>query len=620
MLEGIGGAVASAARAAAQAAANTVKAAAKDFSKKVTTAQKDQGGGSPPASGGGSQPASGGGSQPGGQVTGDGQGGAKTNGVETVPALWIPADNGAQTTKVAPAVYTEPADAGAGGPPVVLVDDKVPFGPPVPADLKTPADPKAGEPEPTFPELNDPVSKSQKELLDKVRADKTTDPEKKKVNEVVETTLESILGVKEAKRLKTITAQKGQATEKAEKDHGAGSPQHVTALAEEKVAGADYAEELAKADQAKGQFDVYALDPAYKTAMDKARTRINGVLAKHELQFTMPKPSGTLAEAKTSLAQRKQATTLATQARQEYEKALQSLAQLPPDYVPGQQYQAPSGPSVSAPGGEGEDTRNARNRAEHSERARIWADALLGISKGDKFIADSQVITLEQDLKLTKPGTKEHKTISDALGNAKSQQTQSGKNLNNNQKFYDLKDAEAFRDGVLLEKQLIIDRAVADLAARSPHLFQADGFTDGNQKYSGDFKEVDTKIGEDGQLYIIIRYEDKTLEIQVTFAPGKRNRGSDTQKQLDQDWRELTTDPKRCIGDVFDYAHDQVAAASAGVTQPQIAELDAEIPQLRQDYLDALARHAPPAGTSPPGFYPPGSAPAGSPSGPPLHP
>jgi hypothetical protein len=623
MLDGIGGAVASAARAAAQAAANTVKAAAKDFSKKVTTAQKDQGGGSPPASGGSSQQASGGGSQPasaGGPAAGNGQGAPQTNGVETVPALWIPPDNGAQTTKVVPAVYTEPADAGAGGPPVVLVDDQVPLGPPAPADTANPADPETGEPEPTFPELNDPVSKSLKGLLDEVRADNTTDPEKKKVNQVVEATLEFILHSKEAERLKTIADQKGQATQKAEKDYGTGSTQHVTALGEQKVAESAYAEELAKANEAKAQLDVYALDPAYKAAMGKAQTRVNGTLAKHELQFTMPTPSGTLADAKARLAQRKQATTLATQARQEYEKALQSLAQLPPGYVPGQQYQAPTGPSISAPGGEGEDTRNARNRAAHSENARIWAEAMLGISKGDKLIADSQVITLEQDLKLTKPGTKEHQIISDALGKAKTQQSQSATNLNNNQKFYNLKDAEAFRDGVLLEKQLIIDRAVADLAQRSPHLFQADGYTDGNNKYSGDFEKYETKIGKDGQLYIVIHYEHKTLEVQVTFAPGKRNRGSDTQKQLDQDWQELTTDPKRCIGNVFDYAHDRVAAASEGVIQPQIAELDAQIPQLRQDYLDALARHAPPPGSPPAGSPSAGWPPAGSPGGPPLHP
>src|SRR5688572_30885249 len=177
MLEGIGGAVASVARAAAQAAANTVKAATKDFSKKVSTAQKDQGGGSQPASSG-SQPASGDGQAAGGgQGAGAGQGAPQTNGVETVPALWIPPDNGGQTTKVVPALYTGPAEGA--GPPVVLVDGEaaagpiVPYGPTVPADPTIPADPQTGEAEPTFPELNDPVSKSLKGLLDEVRADKT---------------------------------------------------------------------------------------------------------------------------------------------------------------------------------------------------------------------------------------------------------------------------------------------------------------------------------------------------------------------------------------------------------------------------------------------------------------
>jgi hypothetical protein len=64
----------------------------------------------------------------------------------------------------------------------------------VPADNEPPGtDPTTGEPEPTFPELNDPVSQSLKGLLDKVRNDPTTDPEAKKVNEVVEARTEFIL-------------------------------------------------------------------------------------------------------------------------------------------------------------------------------------------------------------------------------------------------------------------------------------------------------------------------------------------------------------------------------------------------------------------------------------------
>jgi hypothetical protein len=149
------------------------------------------------------------------------------------------------------------------------------------------------------------------------------------------------------------------------------------ALAEQKDAEAAYADALAKANEAKAQLDVYALDPSYKSAMGKAPSRVNGVLKQHNLQFTMPKPGGTLSEAQDRLKQRHNASRKATKARQEYAHALKLLRQLPPVMCRGLPFQ-PFGPVVTSGDGEGYDTMEARRRSAHAvggSRSRARCDA-----------------------------------------------------------------------------------------------------------------------------------------------------------------------------------------------------------------------------------------------------
>ena len=94
------------------------------------------------------------------------------------------------------------------------------------------------------------------------------------------------------------------------------------------------------------------------------------------------------------------------------------------------------------------------------------------------------------------------------------------------------------------------DDALAAYREAHPERFKPEGYSEtrsgamgSEHKWeSGELK--DTKVVErDGQLYLINTYEDSTLEVQLTYAPGEAPEGQTTaQREAAQAWQDFTSD------------------------------------------------------------------------------
>lgn len=409
----------------------------------------------------------------------------------------------------------------------------------------------------------------------------SSDPAKAAEGQVVKAFAESYFLGKMAGQLEQNAADKQQAAEDAKQQYGEDSIQYQRAVAEQQVAEAQYLEVVSKSNEAYAQLQVYAADPAYSGAVDAADMRLDQALEPHGLEWRPPEPEGSLAEAQQNLATQQQITQKATAAVQEYQAGADALNQLPDDYVPGTEYQLPE-MTVGDADGESTEDYIARQKTEHAQREKLYAGGVLHMANGNKLLADAGVLA-------GMPGAE------DAQKNAEAIQAIA-------QGYYDVAGAKveqtAFEGralGVFMEQE------------ENKHFFQPEGFTPpstaGNYNGpTGDLKNYWVEV-RNGQLWVVIKYENTTREFPLTYEPGKQPRNrTDAEKQIDQDWADLNENVglnPDCAPEptALSEANHQLVQAQKNANELSKKQLEELFPELKGSTPDAPASSNTPNGS-----------------------
>lgn len=382
-------------------------------------------------------------------------------------------------------------------------------------------------------------------------------------------------------------------------------------MAAENVALSRVAETRAKVHRSQAQFDVHALDPAYKGALADARRTINKALAPYGLQWTPPKPKGTLEEARQRLAGADTMLKNASGARSEYEQAARilndAITLLSSLSVP--LVAAPvTGPQVRATG-VNHALRDAQNEQARTRAVSLFSEVGLHMSKGDKLSLDYLVGLGEQNLTANK-GTPQYKELEAALGDLKEMQTAAGQQLElaeayNN--FYLARgDASAMR--VLGQKLL------TEYNSKNQFLFEPnkEHKTYGG-KYLGKFTGQEIEV-RDGQAWVVNHFEKGTTEQQLTYALDDKNvRGEYRDRALNKEWQAAQKpNPSVCQLDPLQaelQAGKNLNEALKQQIDGKIKLLDGTIRDLQTRYDGALKEHGPGSVEAPAGMLPQGTQP-----------
>jgi hypothetical protein len=199
-----------------------------------------------------------------------------------------------------------------------------------------------------------------------------TDPAKSKQNQVIEAVSAAQLWSDEAKRRQGLAAQAQQDAEAAKAQYGENSPQYWAAAARADAALAAVRQAEANAVQADAQFNVYATDPSYASAM-------NGATAAFNAGLNPPQPlvltgHGSQADAQAQLAKANQNVQEANQAVQKYQDAATEFSQLPDKYNPSLPYWEPTAMITSTDyHGPSLETLNKQRRAAYNHNQSLYA-------------------------------------------------------------------------------------------------------------------------------------------------------------------------------------------------------------------------------------------------------
>ncbi|CAM5627158.1 hypothetical protein MAUB1S_10701 [Mycolicibacterium aubagnense] len=476
----------------------------------------------------------------------------------------------------------------------------------------------------------------------------SNDPETAKSDTVLKTTLEGILGGASPELLQDVT-NKQQAVKDAITTYGGGKPatpqldgstttvgpfgappkettksggkwvplmvdgnwqwfdpEVAKAIAAENAAVARLGEAQAKPVQSQAQLDVYALDPAYRQAMSSAKSTLDKALAPYGLEWKAPTPKGTLAEAQERLTLANDALEKATTARVEYTQGEKDLIAAIGKQATLPAINDPSKPAAGQVGGPSNMEINLDAKAKHSEVSNLFIQSSLHTANGNKATVDQMVSATELELKLTdaKPGSPEHKALTDRLEGLKTLQKAAGNQVALAEAYaeYGVAQKEAMDLAVRVEplKQQIIAQA----RQRNPHHFDEKGYTNGEGDYTGKLLKQEF-IEENGQLYMVNTYENdnfldennndtNVLKVQLTYDLNNKDIRDDFRNNpLNKQWQEVlsstrstpTSAPVCTPGGTGSIS--ALEAAKSKILGTQVGQLDAGLKDAKTKLINA---------------------------------
>ncbi|AFL51006.1 NUDIX domain-containing protein [Sinorhizobium fredii] len=398
-------------------------------------------------------------------------------------------------------------------------------------------------------------------------------------------------------------------------------PEVARAMAAENTAAASLIETQAKIDQATEQLNVYALDPAYSTAIRASTKILDEALAPHDLRWEKPAPLGTLKQARQRLSVADKQVVAASGTSKEYaeaerltREAVAKTGTLPPPIAKGGTY-------VSAPGynrGEAIVDRNAK-KAEVDD---LFARANTYTARGDQSFADYLVGMKQQRLDATKPATTENKKARQELDNALKQQKQASENVRAGETYGIYYSANKQLTALQQKAEGTKQKIIAEHRKDYPDLHDWEKeYTTYGGDYLGKIQKQDVvEDPKDHQLYLETTYEHgDPKRVQLTFARNdKRVSGELKDRELNKEWQNIVEGPESlCGAGSLEAAQKAAISAMEDIKKIEINNLDlqlealrTDIPQLKKARDDALAKYGgrrpePSSGTTSNGTEPP---------------
>ncbi|RWM99687.1 MAG: LysM peptidoglycan-binding domain-containing protein [Mesorhizobium sp.] len=407
-------------------------------------------------------------------------------------------------------------------------------------------------------------------------------------------------------------------------------PEVAKAIAAENVAVSRLGEAQANSVQSQAQLDVYALDPAYKEAMEAAEAALDDTLAPYGLELKPTEPKGTLAEAQERLSLANSALEDAATATAEYQAGEQSLLDAIAKQVDLPAISDPNRDSASSPGGPSAEEANQDVKAEHAEVAQLLIDSALHTANGNKATVDQLVASTELELKLTdaKPGPPQYTAIEERLKGLQALQGGAANQVTLAEAYQQYGIAQKAAADLAVKMEPLKQQLLAQARERNPHHFDWKGFTNGHGDFTGKILSQDI-VEENGQLYVVTVYENATFndengdDTNVHKSALTYDLNDDGIRQdfrddpLNKQWQEMlaSTDTSSAPVCTVNANGSQSAldAARSKIVEVQVNNFDAALKDAKTALVDATAArdqaitdHGPgtveaPAGTLKPG-------------------
>ncbi|PLP57388.1 hypothetical protein CYK37_19835 [Mesorhizobium loti] len=472
------------------------------------------------------------------------------------------------------------------------------------------------------------------------------DPETAKSDTVLKTTLEGILGGASPELLQDVT-NKQQAVKDAIATYGGGKPatpqldgstttvgpfgappkeptksggkwvplmvdgswqwfdpEVAKAIAAENAAVARLGEAQAKPVQSQAQLDVYALDPAYKQAMNSAKSTLDEALAPYGLEWKAPTPKGTLAEAQERLTLANDVLGKATTARVEYTQGEKDLLAAIGKQATLPAINDPSQPAAGRSGGPSNMEVNLDAKAKHSEVSNLFIQSSLHTANGNKATVDQMVSATELELKLTDAGSPEHTALAERLEGLKTLQKAAGNQVALAEAYAQYGVAQKEATDLAVRVEPIKQQIIAQARQRNPHHFDEKGYTNAEGDFTGKLLKQEF-IEENGQLYMVNTYENdnfldennndtNVLKIQLTYDLNNKNIRDDFRNNsLNKQWQEVlsstrstpTSAPVCTPGGTGSIS--ALEAAKSKIIGTQVGQLDAGLKDAKTKLINA---------------------------------
>ncbi|TIO45469.1 MAG: LysM peptidoglycan-binding domain-containing protein [Mesorhizobium sp.] len=375
-------------------------------------------------------------------------------------------------------------------------------------------------------------------------------------------------------------------------------PEVAKAIAAENVAVSRLGEAQANSVQSEAQLDVYALDPAYKEAMEAAEATLDDTLAPYGLELKPTEPKGTLAEAQERLSLANSALQDAATASAEYQAGQQSLLDAMAKQVDLPAISDPNQAAVRSPDGPSAEEANQDAKAEHAEVAQLLIDSALHTANGNKATIDQMISSTELELKLTdaKPGSPEYTAIEERLEGLQTLQGAAANQVTLAEAYQEYGVAQAEAADLAVTMEPLKQQLLAQAQERNPHHFDWEGYTNGHGDFTGKIKSQDI-VEENGQLYVVTVYENATFTDEngddtnvhksaLTYDLNDEGIREDFRNDpLNKQWQEM-------LASTQDTSSAPVCTANGTGSQSALDAAKSKIVGVQVDQLDAGLRDA----------------------------
>lgn len=350
------------------------------------------------------------------------------------------------------------------------------------------------------------------------------------------------------------------------------------------------------------QLAVYALDPEYAGAVDRASEILDEALAPYGQRWVRPEPEGSLEEAEEQLSGAESRLEDVSEARDKYQAAERSLIEAitTQDNMPF--YPDGTVPVISEAGSD----YNYSAEVEKGKEAQAEVDALFSEAdlhhrQGDSLLADYVVEVLEEHPEAEDSGS----DISNELEKARENQQQASRRLELSQAYFDYYSAKHEHAQFSVDVENLTSRLLAEYNEDNSHLFE-----EGRKHrtvggtHLGEFVRQELEY-RDGQVWVVNHFDTgKTTEQQLTDDPDN-DRGLNEeyrQRPLNVEWHELNSgvdmsenicrvDTPAAAVTNLEVAHSRLYGALGDQLGIDIEEVDDIISQLEEERRSFLEQY-----------------------------
>lgn len=380
---------------------------------------------------------------------------------------------------------------------------------------------------------------------------------------------------------------------------------------------AEQLEASGRAQYNQTQMDVFALDPEYEGAMERAGEILDEALAPHGMRWVRPEPDGslTLEEARERQEAAETRHEEAGKAKESYREAQRLLergitrqADIPTidsvDICTGEE----SSEEIQAMAAEYRRDSDLREAAEDISRS-FFFDAGSSISEGDERLASYTVSWLELQVELAEPGSEDHERLSDALEEAEKAEEDAGIQVEAAQAYRDFYAAKGEAGRLTIEAYESSDDLLAVFNEDKGILEEGKKFQTVGGKALGEFTGVQTiHEGEDGRLMVVTHFEHGTTE--ESLAPDEMSEWWENNRdpELTTQWLDLR-DERQSADQTVNSAGEALQNTLERHLEIELESLETDIEGFEQELDELFERHEEGSAEVPDNLIPEGDEP-----------